>query len=158
MCLPRISMHFLTRRPKCSMTRRHWSCGMSCTASTIAAFSSSKFWRSLPQSLSFKNPHKWKSRGLKSFFLLYWKVQLRATLHGFLMKLHNLVDVTIFIKISNFFSDIVLKLLHNFSAWIVYTPVNFFFYLTKNCRFYQIFRGFVFFLVTWYNTPKVKMI
>ena len=56
MCLQRILIHFLTRRPKCSMTRWHWSCGMSCTASTIAAFSSYTFWRSLPQSLSFKIP------------------------------------------------------------------------------------------------------
>ena len=76
MCLLRISMHFLTRWPKCSMTRRHWSCGMSCTASPIAAFSSYMFWRSLPQSLSLKNPNKWKSRGLKSglFALHGWRV------------------------------------------------------------------------------------
>ena len=56
MCLQHILIHFLTRRSKCSMTRWHWSYGMSCIASTIAAFSSYTFRRSLPQSLSFKIP------------------------------------------------------------------------------------------------------
>ena len=158
-----------------------------CTASTIAAFISYKFWRSLSQSLSFKNPNKWKSSCLKSgLFALhvwrvlrlmhlvskwfeihcstsldtwgaapscwnhwrrrsltpvtcrsclqkrdkifkywsllltvvgapcasFWKVQLRATLHGFLMKLHNLLYVTIFITISTFFQT---------SCWNFYT-------------------------------------
>ena len=47
-----------------------------CTASTIAAFISYKFWRSLSQSLSFKNPNKWKSSCLKSglFALHVWRV------------------------------------------------------------------------------------
>ena len=52
------------------------------------------------------------------------------------------------------FSDIMLKLLHNFSSWIVYTQVNFFFYLTKNCNIYQRFRGFALtsgHLDIWYN-------
>ena len=145
MCLPRISMHFLTRRPKCSMTRRHWSCGMSCTASTIAAFSSSKFWRSLPQSLSFKNPHKWKSRGLKSFFLLYWKVQLRATLHGFLMKLHNLVDVTIFIKMSTFFQTSCWNFYTTFPHELSTRQSTFFFIWPKIVDFIKYLEGSSFF-------------
>jgi len=198
MCLLRISMHFLMRRPKCFMTRRHWSCGMSCTASTIAAFSSYKFWRSLPQSLSFKNPNKWKSRGLKAglFALHGWRVLWLMHLVSKWFEIHcstnldtrgaapscwnhwrrrSLTPVTcrsclkkrdkvfkywslLFTKVSApcstfekyssrlfymdynwwkctiyymllyfyIFSDIMLKFLHNFSSWIVYTPVNFF--------------------------------
>ena len=68
---------FLNRRPMCSMIVVYGPVGCpACTASTIAVFSSFKFWRSLPQSQSFKNPHKWKSRRLQSglFALHGWRL------------------------------------------------------------------------------------
>ena len=85
--------------------------------------------------------------GFHFLFRLFRKVQLRATLHGFLMKLHNLLNVTIFITISTFF------FIHHVEIFTQLFLVNCLhasqFFLTKNCRFYQIFRGSVFFLVTW---------
>ena len=60
-------------RVKWSITRLHCSCETPSTASTMAAFRSS--------SLSFKNPHRWKSRGLKSGLLALHGSNVRRLIH-----------------------------------------------------------------------------
>ena len=79
---PFFSMHFLTRRTKLAMTRWHWSIWNLCVASEIAAFSSTVPPNVFPRSSSFKNPKRWKSRGLKSglFGLQGQSVRLLMTL------------------------------------------------------------------------------
>ena len=80
-CPPFLSMHFFTRRVKWSITRLHWSCETASTPSTMAAFRSSRLSKTLPQSLYFKNPHRWKSRGLKSGLLALHGCNVRRLMH-----------------------------------------------------------------------------